>query len=70
MYDENRTTMDWQKVTSKQIDKEKIVRLFKEEGLTVRQLKERFNTTALIIRGIIKRAGLVLSGGRNKEKEP
>jgi hypothetical protein len=48
--------MDWHKVTSIRIDKEKIERLFREEGLTVMQLKERFNTTALMIRTIIKKA--------------
>jgi hypothetical protein len=49
--------MNWYKATSIWIDKEKIVRLFREEGLSVKQLKERFNTTALMIRTIIKKTG-------------
>jgi hypothetical protein len=51
-----------------QIDTEKIVKLFYEEGLTVPQLKERFNTTGTIIRAIIKEAALVPYYGKSGEK--
>jgi hypothetical protein len=46
------------------LDTDKVLKLFKEEGLTVRQLKERFNTTSERIREIIKKSGLAIAGRR------
>lgn len=60
--------MDWRKIISTQADSEKIVRLVREEGLTVRQLTERFNMTAVKIREIIRKGGITLSSRRGSKK--
>ena len=60
--------MDWRKVISTQTDSEKIIKLFTEEGLTVRQLTERFNTTAVKIREIIRKGGITLGTRRGAKK--
>ncbi|OPY65412.1 MAG: hypothetical protein A4E57_03212 [Syntrophorhabdaceae bacterium PtaU1.Bin034] len=61
--------MDWRKVMPTTPDKEKILKLFREEGLTVRQLKERFNTTAARIREIIKKGGMSTGLRKASKKE-
>ena len=61
--------MDWRKVISTKTDSEKILRLFTEEGLTVSQLRERFNTTAVKIREIIREGGMSLGARRASRKE-
>jgi hypothetical protein len=60
--------MDWRKVVSAQADSEKILRLVKEEGLTVSQLTERFNMTAVKIREIIRKGGISLGSRRGPKK--
>jgi hypothetical protein len=60
--------MDWRKMISTKVDSEKILKLFMEEGLTVTQLTERFNTTAVKIREIIRKGGVTLGGRRGSKK--
>lgn len=60
--------MDWRKVISTKADREKILKLFREEGLTVSQLTERFSMTAVKIREIIRKGGVTLGPRRDPKK--